>query len=612
MDCFLFRVESLIYKTSEGEKTMHISRLQIVNFRNFENLDIALSRNAVIVGENRTGKSNLILAIRLVLDAALTDSARQLKLSDIWDGVDLSTSPEVAVHIDFSDFDTDTNLLALLTDYRLASDHTTARLSYVLRKKGEIAGPPTSEADFEFKTYGGDDETRSIRPEVRRRIALNVLGALRDAEADLGTWRTSPLRPLLEEAIGKVAKTDLDNIASDMAALTKRLASFASVTALETALRTDISNLSGAAQDLRAKLGFAPADPARLYRALQLFIDDGRRSLSEASVGSANLALLALKLAEFEWRAQKKERNFTILAVEEPEAHLHPHLQRQVFNQLLTGDNELRSLFLTTHSPQVASVAPLASVVVLRSNAGKSTSGYSLAELPFDVGETEDIERYLNATRAELLFSRGVIFVEGDSELALAPVFAASLKSDLDELGITVCSVAGTNFRPYVRLAVALALPFAVLTDWDPIDPAKPLGRDRALNLIGEIRDMRGIPLSAAERKALSSDNKALYEVASKEGIFLNSNTFETEIAATPGLVQLLLSILEAEHYGPKRKGRIADWKADPGKIDVEQLLSIIGDIGKGRVAGRLAAKAEGLNPPAYFAAAIKHVTSNV
>src|SRR5690242_1830447 len=120
---------------------MQLSRVQISNFRNFATLDIALSENVVLVGENRVGKSNLILALRLVLDPSLPDSARQLKLSDIWDGHDPAVEPEIHVHLDFVGFDADPALLALLTDYRLAKDYTVARLSYLLRKKTDIKGP---------------------------------------------------------------------------------------------------------------------------------------------------------------------------------------------------------------------------------------------------------------------------------------------------------------------------------------------------------------------------------------------------------------------------------------------------------------------------------------
>ncbi|MBC7337459.1 MAG: AAA family ATPase, partial [Clostridia bacterium] len=189
----------------------------------------------------------------------------------------------------------------------------------------------------------------------------------------------------------------------------------------------------------------------------------------------------------------KNQRSYTFLGIEEPEAHLHPHLQRKIFKHLFEdGHQPDRSLLLTTHSPNIASVTPLKSVVVLRTGP-EGTKGYSLAHVPLSSGELEDLQRYINATRADLLFSRGVIFVEGDAEAALLPVFAASLGYDLDELGIAVCNVAGVNFTPYVKLAAALGMPHAVITDWDPLTGVKPpLGKARALALVVARRIARG------------------------------------------------------------------------------------------------------------------------
>jgi len=154
--------------------------------------DVALDSDVVLIGENRVGKSNFIFALRLVLDADLPDSARQLKRGDIWDGF-TGTDPVVEVHLDFADFDSDPPLTALLTDYRLATDHTIARLSYVFLKKADVKNSPKTDADFEFKVYGGGDETRALGYDLRRRLCLDLLNALRDAEGELGTWRTSPL-----------------------------------------------------------------------------------------------------------------------------------------------------------------------------------------------------------------------------------------------------------------------------------------------------------------------------------------------------------------------------------------------------------------------------------
>jgi putative ATP-dependent endonuclease of OLD family len=60
----------------------------------------------------------------LVLDPTLPDSARQLKLSDFWDGCNFEQNPQIEVHLDFTEFDSDDALVALLTDFRAADDPT--------------------------------------------------------------------------------------------------------------------------------------------------------------------------------------------------------------------------------------------------------------------------------------------------------------------------------------------------------------------------------------------------------------------------------------------------------------------------------------------------------
>lgn len=205
------------------------------------------------------------------------------------------------------------------------------------------------------------------------------------------------------------------------------------------------------------------------------------------------------------------------------------------------------------------------------------------------------------------MFSRAVIFVEGDAEIALLPVFAATCGCDLNELGITVCSVAGVNFSPYVKFATALDLPFVVITDWDPLEGKAPLGRKRALDLLNDIKITKGeAALPAADRTALEADDGQLREAVTGAGIFLNDSTLEIEIAKSPGISGALLSVLEAEEFGATRSERIARWKADATTVDGEQLLSMVADVGKGRLAGRLAKKAIGLNPPDYIARAIE------
>lgn len=593
---------------------MRLAGLKVRNFRNFAAVDIPLAGNVVLLGENRVGKSNLLLAVRLVLDPTLPDSSRQLKLSDFWDGCDLAGDPQIEVHLDFADFDDDDAQVALLTDFRLGADTSVARLSYLFRKKADIVGPATSGEDCEFLVFGGGDESRAVPSRVRRRIAIDMLDALRDAEGQLASWRQSPLRPLLEGAAAAIDRSDLEAIGVDLESATRRLETLDPIKDLEDGLRAGILDLAGAAHDIDARLRFTPADPLRILRSLALFIDGGRRGLAEASLGSANVALIALKLAEFAWRREKNERNYSLLCIEEPEAHLHPQLQRTVFDKLFTSTEPAQALIVTSHSPTLAAAAPLRSIVHLKSVNG-ATRAHSLATLPVSPEALDDIQRYLTATRSELLFSRGVIFVEGDAEEALVPYFAQSLGFSLDRLGITICNVAGVHFAAYVKLAASLGLPFSVITDWDPLDgKSAPLGKARTFDIWDAYASVTAQPPVTQEQRAWGEtvDHAAFSVSWASAGVFLNAQTFEVSIAAEPVLRGALVDIFEAQGFGPRRMARLASWRAGQ-PVDPAHLLAMVADVGKGRLSAKLARTLPaGAAPPPYIAQAIRFVASRV
>ncbi|MFT2520024.1 ATP-dependent endonuclease, partial [Escherichia coli] len=103
-----------------------------------------------------------------------------------------------------------------------------------------------------------------------------MLDALRDAEAQLASWRNSPLRPLLEDAFASLSRDDLEMVATTLESATQTMETFPSVKSLEDSLRSGIIDLAGTAHDLNTRLRFAPADPLRLMCSLSMFIDDGK------------------------------------------------------------------------------------------------------------------------------------------------------------------------------------------------------------------------------------------------------------------------------------------------------------------------------------------------
>lgn len=596
---------------------MRISRVQITNFRNFKYLDVALSEHAVVVGENKIGKSNFLYALRLVLDPTLPDALRQLRDDDFWDGLDrpLAADAKITISVDLSDYEDNEDLLAVLAEHVIATEPMVSRLTYEFGLPSADEERPASEGDYEFNIYGGDRPENQVGWDVRRRIPMDLLPALRDAEGDLANWRRSPLRPLLDEATGRIDRSALQRLADDVTETTEKLTETPEISELSDQISDRLERMVGDKNALDTTLGFSPTDPERLFRALRLFIDDGKRGIAEASLGSANLLYITLKTLELEHLVQEGNRHHTILAIEEPEAHLHPHLQRLVYRDFLrrrdhqevpadgsaVGATGSTTILLTTHSPHIASVAPLDSFVLLRkATDSDSTEGVSTAGIDMDERDRTDLERYLDVTRGELLFAKGVVLVEGDAELYLVPALARLRGLDLDALGISICSVGGTNFAPYVKLVgpSGLNIPFVVLTDFDPVTGGG-LGEARVSKLL----EILGHPAGGVK-------GDALRKAACARGLFLNAHTLEVDLFTCGRHKSMGRTLIELAESKPAQ-ARAQGWMNDPKTLDVPAFLSDIKTIGKGRFAQRLAANMTKDICPAYIKEALTYVAAH-
>lgn len=583
---------------------MRISRVQIRNFRNFESLDLVIGEHAVVLGENKVGKTNFLFALRLLLDPSLPDTQRKLRLEDFWDGLERPLSPEDAIEISLElvGFERSDNLLAVLADHLVSHDPMTAKVTYIFRPLSGLKDGPRSESDYEFLIYGGNRPDNVTGYELRKWMPMDLFPALRDAEADLARWSRSPLRPILDRASKTIDHDKLSEIAKDVHQATQKIAELPELEEAVEKINSQLIEMIGESQAVSTALGFAPTEPERLLRSLQLMIDGGRRGVAEASLGSANVLYLSLKHLEHTNLVLEGDRQHTFLAIEEPEAHLHPHVQRMIYKTYLRTRGEKkksdpRTILLTTHSPNIVAVTPVNDIVVLRKS-GNSTIGRSLASLKFTENELEDLQRYIDVTRGEIFFSKAVFLVEGDSEKFLLQSLIRSYKSDfdLDALGITVCAIGGTNFAPYVKLLgpKGLNIPFAVLTDRDPKDSAVAqedsdsngdYGTDRVVNSI--------MPKIVSKKTWNDAEYDQLLEMAPEHGIFLNDYTFEVDLFKENAATEFAEAI-KAVTTNKKMLARFEEWKKNPNDLDPEQLVKDIESVGKGRFAQRLATIIDG------------------
>lgn len=560
---------------------MRLSRITVKNFRNLVNVDVPLSRHTVIVGENRSGKSNLLHAMRLVLDNTLSADQRRLRPEDFWDGIKsedpTSSGQKIEVSLEVTEFDTEASVVAALGDALVTGDPLTARLTY------RWEPDPLIDDDIVYRArlYGGADNDRPIlSADVRERLITVFMHALRDVESDVRSWHRSPLRALLEGASRDASSADLETVGSAMEAANTALNELGPLVALSKSISERTQAAVGSNQGLETTLAAAPPDPRRLIRAMQMFVDgDAQRQLTGTSLGALNVVYFSLLELRLEQRLESAEVAHVLLAVEEPEAHLHPHLQRLLFKHLQQDDAN-RSTVVTTHSPHIASATSARNLVMLRTTDTGSVA-YAAADADLTEQEWSDIDRYLDATRSELVFGRRVLLVEGVAEQLMVPSLARTIDMDLDELGISVCAIGGTHFAAYIKLCTALGIPWAVLTDGDP-----------ANRVTGERRRELLVEKAGADPAA----------------VFVGAVTFEHDIFSTSdsnrlAITQVLAELLREDAPEDSEVGE--SWQDKTPEVG--EFLAMISKIGgKGRFAQRLATTK--LYPPEHLASALEYL----
>jgi putative ATP-dependent endonuclease of OLD family len=207
-----------------------------------------------------------------------------------------------------------------------------------------------------------------------------------------------------------------------------------------------------------------------LHKSMKIHFQDGQSEvfgLEYHGMGTRSWASMLTFKAFVGWEGTRQETFHPLLALEEPEAHLHPNAQRHLYSQLNTTAGQK---IISTHSPYIAAQAALEEIRYFCKTADETVvKGLDLSGLSGDA--IRKIRREVMHSKGELLFSKAVVLSEGETEEQALPIFAAKYwGKEPFELGINFIGCGGSNFEAFIQVFDSLGINWFLFSDYDNND----------------------------------------------------------------------------------------------------------------------------------------------
>lgn len=395
---------------------MRISRIQITNHSRIQDLDIEIRRHAVIVGANDVGKSSILRMLNLVLGTSIAGLYQALTSGDL-----RSSEEPLVVNVWWCDF-TEENRRLFPSEISIADDQDTESLLVQMIVKTH---PEDNEAITVRRWFPESGHERIPSREQFEEFGWRYLRATRGVSMMEGAH--SPVRTLLAGL--SLNEETLKNLLNQF---NQELSGNESVTDLLDRVANHLNRAMPRSVNRDDFAVRSVTDPSRdVLQDVSIFLNrDGEQvPLLEQSDGA--LQLMSMTLFDL------AERTANVLAIDEPELHLHPTSQRTIAD-LLSGDGNQK--IIATHSPYILHrFEPSEVIAIDRHGKCRQIGNEKLTNV-------EKVRAHWWSPRLlEALTARFVVLVEGDADRVILEAVATKLGIDLDRLGAVVIELDGAD-----------------------------------------------------------------------------------------------------------------------------------------------------------------------
>lgn len=506
---------------------LYLSNLKLWNFRKFgshndlfdgdelRSPDLSINFNKginAIIGENDSGKTAIVDAIKIILNTRTPEWIRLTK-EDFYEN-----THELRIECVFSDLSTDeaANFIEFLGFDNNGEQFLKLQL-HGIKKDGDV---------LYYDIKAGVDTVGILLPaHLKEKLRTVYLKPLRDAKRDLIPKKNSRLSQILEAHEVFDGKGDAHELVEKFSTLENAIEQYFISHHEGKKPKNDIEEILKGFFKYNQEVNFTITnkDLRGVLEILKIALDDEKLGL-----GSHNLLFMAAELLSLKGNNTDGIR---LGLIEELEAHLHPQAQMRVIQTLQEEADENKVQFiLTTHSPNIGSKLKLSSIYIADSN-----NVFSLKE-----GETELIkddykflEKFLDVTKSNLFFANGIIMVEGGTEEILIPVLAEKIGVDLTKEGVSVVNVRGTSFMRYAKIfqrkeGDSMSVPVSIITDLDQDKDANSKSEKFSGGVVkGFVSRLNTLELCLCKSTIL----KELFEVVvTKVHPKINTDDFENEV----------------------------------------------------------------------------------